>query len=207
MTSSITATSPQVTPQSNLTSPLSSLPPSHLVTPISTTHSHTSDPTWEVTSKDDIIDSLSEFEEEEEDFVLPIEKLLDTTTTTTMDSGRTVKQGRDTVPPATSDIIEINPSPPMINSCPPNQSDLTKFQPPFKAAAPSSTVPLSSHAPSQGSSVRPSQGAMPDNASEFKGPYPHTQEMWKIFTQVHYHRVSRDNTFETGTLLGQIKMS
>ena len=31
---------------------------------------------------------------------------------------------------------------------------------------------------------RPSTGAKLDNAAEFHGPYPHTQEMMKIFTQI-----------------------
>ena len=195
----------------------SSLPTPHTLTTSQTTspslnthQSHTSDPTWNI-NNDDIIDSLSEMEEDDE-FLIPVERVLHS-------GAPESRGGEERITPANSEVIEILSSPssevshnspslqpfpassshgPMSHSASgssdfieinssqatrenqtskPTPSKPTLFHPPFASTTPS-------QAPHSSSLGKPSQGAMPDNAAEFQGPYTHTQEMMKIFTQV-----------------------
>ena len=130
--------------------------------------SHTSDQTWEM-NNDDIIDSLSE---DEDEFLLPMDQLLDSVMAREKREGG--ERGGDSTLTAESEVIEIQPSPPLGNTQKSNPPKAAPFKPPFSSAESRPSC----------SSFRPSQGAMPDNASEFQGQYPHTQEMMKIFTQV-----------------------
>ena len=45
-------------------------------------------------------------------------------------------------------------------------------------------------------SYKPSKGAMPDNSSEFRAQFPHTQSLFKIFTQVFGLKQFRPNQLE-----------
>ena len=121
-------------------------------------------------------------EEEEENFMLPVFDLQ------TRKEERRREIGND-CGPLSPDVIEIEPSPPMEGtqiSNPPkegarisNPPKSAPFRPPFSSTSSSLSRPQS---------VRPqSSDATSDNAAEFQGPYPHTQEMMKIFTQVHIH--------------------
>ena len=187
-------------------SPLPSSP--HITTPQSH-QSHTSDRTWEVTNDDIIADSLSEVEDDEE-FLLPLGQLL-----YSAEKGGEGGRGKGVVVPENEEVIQIDPSPPMGGTQISSPSCKPPFQPPrgtasnvritdtveihpsppaggtrnFNPPKPASFKPPFSSAvrpPCSSPSFRPSQGAMPDNATEFQGPYPHTQEMMKIFTLVLY---------------------
>lgn len=193
-------------PQSSiLTSTKSPLPtPDPDLTTQRMIESHTSDRTWEM-NDEDIIDSLSddneflpftsgdkhfdpamECEERERKGSAIADTNLGLSSHAVSRSGTCVATGvpstdktlstiSPTFPSHSSEVIEIQPSPPQGGTI----SKPTKpapFKPPFSS---------SSH-PSC-NSFRPSLGAMPDNADEFQGSYPHTQEMMKIFTQVRVH--------------------
>lgn len=75
------------------------------------------------------------------------------------------------------EVIEILPSPPMGASTTDGTVSKPSKPAPFKP-------PFSGTSRQHCDSVQPSQNAMPDNAAEFQGTYPHTQEMMKIFTKV-----------------------
>ena len=136
-------------------------------------------------SEDNILDSLSE---DDQDFPLGfgcVEELLDTMNGKPGEGGATPA---DTVLPSRgAEVIEIQSSPHVpVGGTTGGQTFRNPTPAPFKP--PFCSASSSSSSGSACASVRPSQGAMPDNAEEFPGPYPHTQEMMKIFTQVlHVH--------------------
>ena len=111
-------------------------------------------------------------DEEEENFMLPVFDLQ------TRKEERRREIGND-CGPLSPDVIEIEPSPPIEGTQISKPPKSAPFRPPFSSTSSSLSRPQS---------VRPqSSDATSDNAAEFQGPYPHTQEMMKIFTQVHIH--------------------
>ena len=144
-------------------------------------------------NNDDIIDSLSE---DEDEFLLPMDQLLDSVMDCEEREGG--ESGGGSTLAAESEVIEIQPSPPLGGTQKNNPPKTTPFKPPFSSAVSQPSC----------SSFRPSQGAMPDNASEFQGQYSHTQEMMKIFTQVwqpiHFSKTNHAFSADCGVHLPQV---
>ena len=117
-------------------------------------------------------------EEDGEDFLFPPEELFDIENMGGEPKNRDIQS--DCGPPS-PDVIEIEPSPPNGGTQISHQPKPAPFKPPFASSSSSSS---SSTTPMQPASARQPSSDTSDNAVEFQGPYSHTQEMMKIFTQV-----------------------
>ena len=94
----------------------------------------------------------------------------------------------------TLQLLHLTDQPPPYNPpCPPHQQQLW---------SPPTAVPMYPPAPLPPPPTRPkplskpASGIMLDNAPEFHGPYPHTKELFKIFTQVFGLQQFRPNQLE-----------
>ena len=88
-----------------------------------------------------------------------------------------------------------------------SHATITTLRPP--TSAPLVTHPSNSRVPSRPplnqSLFKPSTGRIPDDANQFCGPYPHSQELMKVFTQVFGLRQFRSNQLEAinAAILGE----